>query len=239
MRNLCKKGDACDFLHFFDVENMPVCHFFPTLLGCQARDGECNFLHVDPTLKIKDCPWYARGFCKNGPDCRHRHAKKVLCRSYLCGFCPDGNGCKYAHPAFDLPVNTDFVRNAPTQSNVSQSNDDVTGPGSEARLAPYPTQNVQGVGAINSYGSFGPIICKRCNAHGHKSTQCPLAVPGEVIICHACNAPGHKAPQCPLYESFKPFSGADGGLKRIPKCYTCGVVGHTNTSCPNNRAAMM
>ena len=30
-----------------------------------------------------------------GPHCRHRHVRRVLCVNYLCGFCPEGKQCKY------------------------------------------------------------------------------------------------------------------------------------------------
>ena len=36
-----------------------------TLAG-ECSNKECPFLHIDPESKIKDCPWYDRGFCKHG-----------------------------------------------------------------------------------------------------------------------------------------------------------------------------
>ena len=35
------------------------------ILG-QCGNKECPFLHIDPDKKIKDCPWYDRGFCRHG-----------------------------------------------------------------------------------------------------------------------------------------------------------------------------
>lgn len=32
----------------------------------ECSNKECPFLHIDPESKIKDCPWYDRGFCKHG-----------------------------------------------------------------------------------------------------------------------------------------------------------------------------
>lgn len=55
---------------------------------------QCPFLHIRPEDRIKDCPWYARGFCKHGPTCRNRHARKEPCLRYLAGFCPDGPDCQ-------------------------------------------------------------------------------------------------------------------------------------------------
>lgn len=39
-----------------------------TLAG-ECSNKECPFLHIDPESKIKDCPWYDRGFCKHGRSC--------------------------------------------------------------------------------------------------------------------------------------------------------------------------
>ena len=37
-----------------------------------CHNKECPFLHIDPETKMRDCPWYDRGFCRHGPSCRHR-----------------------------------------------------------------------------------------------------------------------------------------------------------------------
>lgn len=65
-------------------------------------------MHIDPETKMRDCPWYDRGFCRHGPNCRHRHVRKVLCMNYLSGFCPAGPDCPDAHPRFELPVPAEF-----------------------------------------------------------------------------------------------------------------------------------
>lgn len=76
----------------------------------ECNNKDCQFMHVDAeSLKIKDCPWYDRGFCKHGtfkhhlvlippilgPSCRNRHTRRVMCQKYLFGFCPDGIACKH------------------------------------------------------------------------------------------------------------------------------------------------
>ena len=88
LRGLCKKGDDCEFLHEYDMSKMPECYFYQKFGTCLNK--ECPFQHIDPAAKIKDCPWYDRGFCRHGPSCRHRHTRRVLCINYLVGFCPDG-----------------------------------------------------------------------------------------------------------------------------------------------------
>ena len=105
LRGLCKKGDMCEFLHEYDMTKMPECYFYSRFHACSNK--ECPFLHIDPESKIKDCPWYDRGFCRHGPNCRHRHTRRVLCVNYLCGFCPEGSSCSKVHPRFDLPSMTE------------------------------------------------------------------------------------------------------------------------------------
>ena len=69
-----------------------------------CHNKECPFLHIDPESKIRDCPWYDRGFCRHGPSCRHRHVRRTLCLNYLAGFCPKGpEKCPDTHPKFELP----------------------------------------------------------------------------------------------------------------------------------------
>ena len=96
LRGLCKKGDTCDFLHRLDHDRMPECWYFSNFGECGNK--ECIFLHVRPDEKTSDCPWYARGFCKHGQRCRHRHTRKKPCPKYLAGFCPEGAKCPLGHP---------------------------------------------------------------------------------------------------------------------------------------------
>ena len=102
LRGLCKKGDQCEFLHRLDHDRMPECWYFSNFGECGNK--ECIFLHVRPDEKTSDCPWYARGFCKHGQRCRHRHTRKKPCSKYLAGFCPDGAKCTLGHPKWELPM---------------------------------------------------------------------------------------------------------------------------------------
>lgn len=76
---------------------LSILMFYTTLLifldACHNK--ECPFLHIDPESKLKDCPWYDRGFCRHGPHCKHKHVRRVLCMNYVAGFCPDGPTCKF------------------------------------------------------------------------------------------------------------------------------------------------
>ncbi|KJE97146.1 zinc finger protein [Capsaspora owczarzaki ATCC 30864] len=94
LRGLCKKGEHCEFLHEYDMSKMPECYFFQKYGQC--TNTECQYRHIDPETKKKDCPWYARGFCRHGAQCKLRHRKRVICTNYLTGFCPDGPTCQFA-----------------------------------------------------------------------------------------------------------------------------------------------
>ena len=76
LRHLCKKGDDCEFLHEYDMTKMPICYFFQKFGECNNKD--CQYLHIDAeSLKVRECPWYDRGFCKHG---RHTDRCAFLCR---------------------------------------------------------------------------------------------------------------------------------------------------------------
>ena len=93
LRGLCKKGDECEFLHEYDMTKMPECYFYSKFSECGNKD--CPFQHIDPEKKVRDCPWYDRGFCRHGPLCKNRHVRRVACPPYMAGFCPEGKVCKH------------------------------------------------------------------------------------------------------------------------------------------------
>jgi cleavage and polyadenylation specificity factor subunit 4 len=109
LRGLCKKGDACEFLHEYNLRRMPECWWFAKYGYCSAGD-ECLYAH--PKERRIECPDYNRGFCKlgmydslpviwnvsrrrlyRGPVCPRKHVRKVACQNYLTGFCPLGPEC--------------------------------------------------------------------------------------------------------------------------------------------------
>lgn len=69
---------------------------------------------------VSPAPWWALTFVSNyvkktytlllfwiffhppvsGPDCRHRHTRRVICVNYLVGFCPEGKSCKFMQYVF-------------------------------------------------------------------------------------------------------------------------------------------
>lgn len=116
LKGLCKKGDnGCEFLHEYNLSKMPECWSMMRFGACPASD--CIYTHSgtqtiatteNGTAFIqqagKECPWYSRGFCKHGPNCKNRHIRRQACLSYLLeGFCPLGPKCTLAHPKFETP----------------------------------------------------------------------------------------------------------------------------------------
>jgi cleavage and polyadenylation specificity factor subunit 4 len=82
LRDLCMKGDKCDFLHQYDLARMPECVQWSRFGKCP--DNDCDFRH--DTEKM-ECQKYKFGFCKLGSQCRMRHDK--LSRAYLPETIPD------------------------------------------------------------------------------------------------------------------------------------------------------
>ncbi|KAJ8363994.1 hypothetical protein SKAU_G00128250 [Synaphobranchus kaupii] len=192
LRGLCKKGDQCEFLHEYDMTKMPECYFYSKFGECSNK--ECPFLHIDPESKIKDCPWYDRGFCKHGPDCRHRHTRRVICMNYLVGFCPDGRTCKFMHPRFDLPMGA--AEQPPLQQQIqtqqklnfqqtnmrsSSSLIQLTNPKINSNHYQHHPRMPQVIGAMHMHN----------NMTGHRGPR-----PLEQVTCYKCGEKGHYANKC-------------------------------------------
>ena len=99
LKGLCKKGDACDFLHEWNLRGRSECRQWVGTGGYCTQGDDCNYLHPDLDIveerKRPVCEWYERGFCPLGPRCGKRHVKqKQICPFYMAGFCPDGRSCK-------------------------------------------------------------------------------------------------------------------------------------------------
>ncbi|MCI4392180.1 hypothetical protein PGIGA_G00143140 [Pangasianodon gigas] len=189
LRGLCKKGDQCEFLHEYDMTKMPECYFYSKFGECSNK--ECPFLHIDPESKIKDCPWYDRGFCKHGPDCRHRHTRRVICVNYLVGFCPEGKSCKFMHPRFELPMGTNEQPPLPQQAQTQQKQNaqnlnrsslsliQLTSNNSIANTNHQKPSHMLGSSQPqnNTGGPRGPrpldqVTCYKCGEKGHYANKC-------------------------------------------------------------------
>ena len=58
LKRLCKKGNSCDFFHNEHASQMPGCYMCFKYNRCWD----------------KDCIWFVRGFCHNGPLCNNIYA---------------------------------------------------------------------------------------------------------------------------------------------------------------------
>jgi hypothetical protein len=47
MKDACKKGGKCEFLHVFDEDKLPVCKFFQQTQHCQKGE-QCPYKHPKP-----------------------------------------------------------------------------------------------------------------------------------------------------------------------------------------------
>jgi len=171
LRGLCKKGDLCEFLHEYDMSKMPECYFFSKFGECS--NNECTYLHIPPEDKLRDCPWYDRGFCKHGPRCRQKHVKKAACENYLLGFCPDGPKCKYGHPKYELPKEDDNPMRKPRTPMIchkcgSIGHKAISCPNSGA--APAYRELPE---RPNSSRTLDKVVCFKCGQMGHYANLCP------------------------------------------------------------------
>lgn len=217
LRGLCKKGDDCEFLHEFDMTKMPECFFFSKYGQCNNK--ECPFLHIDPEQKVKVCPWYDRGFCRHGPNCKNRHVRRLICQNYLCGFCLDGSKCKFMHPSYDLPVMDDKTKKPIfTCHNCGET-------GHKSYQCPKVTQPTTTVAAANT----SPDMKVNIRPHGG------AGIPGSGY--HYGRGAYHR-PTVRLGFNFKPDGDANQTLDYIT-CFKCGMKGHYANKCPKGDLAFL
>uniref|UniRef100_K7GJV3 Cleavage and polyadenylation specificity factor subunit 4 n=1 Tax=Pelodiscus sinensis TaxID=13735 RepID=K7GJV3_PELSI len=161
LRGLCKRGDQCEFLHEYDVTKMPECYFYSKFGECSNR--ECPFLHIDPASRIKDCPWYNRGFCKQAQLCKYKHTRRVMCVNYLAGFCPEGPKCKFMHFTYVLGM---FAE--------TQGLDLPTTGAPGVKAAPCQMKKAQETGGYpyTVLRPLGQVTCFKCGEKGHYANKC-------------------------------------------------------------------
>jgi len=204
LRGLCKKGDDCEFLHEFDMSKMPECFFFSKFGQCNNK--ECPFLHIDPENKMRDCPWYDRGFCRHGPNCKNRHVRRIMCQCYLNGFCLDGPKCKYVHPSFKIPEpdikpNLNIVCHICMQpghkaiqchanKGMLSDNSQIQSLGMGTNVLNTITQNMMPQQKYMDHHlprerrPMDQITCYKCGEKGHYANKCPK---GHLAFLSAAN----------------------------------------------------
>ncbi|KAF9569663.1 hypothetical protein CPC08DRAFT_677288 [Agrocybe pediades] len=173
LRGLCKKGDACEFLHEYNLRRMPECWWFAKYGYCSAGD-ECLYAH--PKERRVDCPDYNRGFCKLGPTCPRKHVRKVACQLYLTGFCPLGPECSRGHPKPNIPPPSAYDPPAPPSAK-----DLGPPPPGYGRYADFERSSGGPAGIQGGPGNLmmGPprrnldeVLCFKCGEKGHYANHC-------------------------------------------------------------------
>jgi len=219
LRGLCKKSEDCEFLHVYDMAKMPPCHFYNTFGQCSNPD--CLFLHLNLIDQVKECPWYARGFCKHGTKCRSKHVRKKGCLSYILGFCIDGPKCPLGHPKYELPTTsaTNLFRSRRPLRPISQVTCFKCGnKGHYANTCNQ--QKVAGkdnVGGAEYAARSANVTCFKCGQVGHYANKCPTStvfrtlaskLAGQNAIAGSINSFNNKvnSQQAPSNQS-----GANGG----------------------------
>ncbi|GJJ15890.1 hypothetical protein Clacol_010168 [Clathrus columnatus] len=178
LRGLCKKSDACEFLHEYNLRRMPECWWYAKYGYCSAGD-ECLYAH--PKERKIECPDYKRGFCKLGPNCPRKHVRRVACQLYLTGFCPMGPDCSRGHPKPELPKISEYA--GPSISSHRELGPPPPGFGRhgehERPFAPGGPPNQSTGMAAPIRRNLDEVVCFKCGKNGHYANHCPNRnVPG-------------------------------------------------------------
>ncbi|KAF7360146.1 mRNA 3'-end-processing protein YTH1 [Mycena venus] len=190
LRGLCKKGDACEFLHEYNLRRMPECWWFAKYGYCSTGD-ECLYAH--PKERRVECPDYNRGFCKLG-ECSSAdlHALEnmygVLHVSFISrAFVLWDQSARVAIPSPDYHHQR-HTKRRPTRLLLK-----VPPPGQYGRYGGEFDRSFQG-GNANPGGfirrNLDEVLCFKCGEKGHYANH-----------CRNRNVPGNRGGQ----ERFKKF----------------------------------
>ncbi|KAI5836100.1 hypothetical protein K523DRAFT_289996 [Schizophyllum commune Tattone D] len=168
LRGLCKKGDACEFLHEYNLRRMPECWWYAKYGYCSAGD-ECLYAH--PKERKVECPDYKRGFCKLGPSCPRKHIRRIACQLYLTGFCPMGPDCPRGHPKPGLPPPEAYELPPPPARDLGPP------PPGYGRYTDFDrsyqnNQNNAAAAAGAPRRNLDEVLCFKCGEKGHYANHC-------------------------------------------------------------------
>lgn len=175
----------------------------------ECSNPECLYLHINPEDKIRECPYYMRGFCRSGPKCRFKHVKKTtVCENYLIGFCPLGPNCKFGQYISTIIIT--ITRHFLMSKNISL------------------------LFVIKTSLFFFLHVSPKWDLPKDDSQAKQTSSSRTSVVCHKCNQTGHKAVQCPKFpQQIKSIPSSNNERTEDGKrpletvtCYKCGLLGH-------------
>ncbi|KAI3626393.1 hypothetical protein CBS9595_001754 [Malassezia furfur] len=174
LRGLCKKGDACDYLHEYDLRRMAECRFYATYGFCNAGD-ECLYVHIDPSVKRRECELYKRGFCPRGPQCPKKHIRQVACPVKALQPTPESRATTPLLTHRPLPIMEAFgtgpgIHELPTDPRTGRAIVPEADWAAAEELRKTPMASAP---RDPRRRELNEVLCYKCGEYGHFANACP------------------------------------------------------------------